>query len=335
MKLSGLYDGDQTVVEPPNQEGLVSFEQVTVYFFEEEWSQLDPDQKALYSEVMLKNHRNVVSLGNNGQENQVSCEVFQVISAKDETEKFGIRMEFKSHKRNQSKNWNQESSSSSDALMQGFLAQEEKIRKKYTGKSVKLMKAKVQVNEHYLIQNKGKDAIRRHKGQNYNGTSILSLGKKFLTSQKAIDTKEKPYKCLQFGKSFRTSRQLTSHERIHTTSSGDGGTERRVKKHCIRKSCLKTIGMGASGDVTSWRCRKTLLCSPTSGFLPLDTIRGVVRSWRDHQSEERLLEHNRELQSRSSEEETPKSKVKEVSPLRADPRMQRVIKKGSSEEIVN
>uniref|UniRef100_A0A670ZKK4 KRAB domain-containing protein n=1 Tax=Pseudonaja textilis TaxID=8673 RepID=A0A670ZKK4_PSETE len=44
------------------QENLVSFEEVVVYFSEEEWSQLDSDQKALHSEVMVENHRNVVSL---------------------------------------------------------------------------------------------------------------------------------------------------------------------------------------------------------------------------------------------------------------------------------
>uniref|UniRef100_A0A670Z6U5 KRAB domain-containing protein n=1 Tax=Pseudonaja textilis TaxID=8673 RepID=A0A670Z6U5_PSETE len=47
------------------QESLVSFEEVAVYFSEEEWSQLDSDEKALHSEVMLENHRNVVSLGKN------------------------------------------------------------------------------------------------------------------------------------------------------------------------------------------------------------------------------------------------------------------------------
>ncbi|XP_070599971.1 zinc finger protein 202-like [Erythrolamprus reginae] len=58
MKLSGFYEGDQTAVEPPNQKSLVSFEEVAVSFSEEEWSLLDPDQKALHSEVMLENHRN-------------------------------------------------------------------------------------------------------------------------------------------------------------------------------------------------------------------------------------------------------------------------------------
>ncbi|XP_026581157.1 zinc finger protein 75D-like, partial [Pseudonaja textilis] len=62
MKFSSFYEEDQTAVEPSNQEGLVSFKDVAVYFSEEEWSQLDPDQKALHSEVMLENHRNVVSL---------------------------------------------------------------------------------------------------------------------------------------------------------------------------------------------------------------------------------------------------------------------------------
>ncbi|XP_034260752.1 putative postmeiotic segregation increased 2-like protein 3 [Pantherophis guttatus] len=63
MNLSGFSDGDQTAIDSPNQESLVSFEEVAVSFSEEEWSQLDPDQKALHSEVMLENHRNVASLG--------------------------------------------------------------------------------------------------------------------------------------------------------------------------------------------------------------------------------------------------------------------------------
>lgn len=45
------------------QDCLVSYEEVAVQFSEEEWFQLDPNQKALHSEVMLENHRNVASLG--------------------------------------------------------------------------------------------------------------------------------------------------------------------------------------------------------------------------------------------------------------------------------
>ncbi|XP_070593041.1 zinc finger protein 202-like [Erythrolamprus reginae] len=176
MNLSGYCDGDETAVEPPNQETPVSFEEVAVSFSEEEWSQLDPDQKALHSEVMLENHRNVVFLGHNGQQNQ---ELFQVVNAEDGTEKFEIRMEFESPERNQSKNWNQESSSSTDAPMQDILTQQEKIKKKYIKKSLKLIKAKEQVNEHYLTQNEGEDALGRHNGQNYNGISILSLGNNY------------------------------------------------------------------------------------------------------------------------------------------------------------
>ncbi|XP_060543712.1 zinc finger protein 486-like isoform X2 [Pantherophis guttatus] len=216
MKFSGFYDGNQRAVEPLNQESLVSFEEVAVYFSEEEWSQLDPDQKALHSEVMLENHRNVVSLGNNGQKNQDSCELFQVINAKDGREKFEIEMEFESHEKKQSKNWNQESSSSSDAAMQDFIAQQEKIRGKYTGKSVKLIKAKLHLNENYLTQNKGEDAIKRHNGQNYNGTFVLSLENKFLTSRKVIDTEEKPFKHMECGKTFTRRGPLISHKMIHT-----------------------------------------------------------------------------------------------------------------------
>uniref|UniRef100_A0A8C5WS36 KRAB domain-containing protein n=1 Tax=Laticauda laticaudata TaxID=8630 RepID=A0A8C5WS36_LATLA len=45
--------------------GGVSFEEVSVHFSEEEWSQLDPAQKALHGEVMLENSRNLASLGKN------------------------------------------------------------------------------------------------------------------------------------------------------------------------------------------------------------------------------------------------------------------------------
>ncbi|XP_029141393.1 zinc finger protein with KRAB and SCAN domains 5-like [Protobothrops mucrosquamatus] len=215
MNLTPFYGGAERVVEAPTQEGLVSFKEVAVYFSDEEWSQLDDDQKALHREVMLENHSNVASLGNNGEENEDSGKLFQTITQGYNMKNPTFQMEEESHERNQSNHCNQESSSFVHVPTKASVSQQGKIKKKYIGKCKKLFIKKLDINRHDQTQTKGEDYVSRESGKNYKRTLCLPHKNGSRTSRKRTRKGEKPHKCTECGKNFIKNSQLIYHKRIH------------------------------------------------------------------------------------------------------------------------
>ncbi|PNI12737.1 ZNF75D isoform 3 [Pan troglodytes] len=184
-------------------ESLLTFEDVAVYFSEEEWQLLNPLEKTLYNDVMQDIYETVISLGlklknDTGNDHPISVSTSEIQTS-------GCEVSKKTRMKIAQKTMGRENPGDTHSVQKWHRAFPRKKRKK-------LATCKQELPKLMDLHGKGPTGEKPFKCQECGKSFRVSSD---LIKHHRIHTGEKPYKCQQCDRRFRWSSDLNKHFMTH------------------------------------------------------------------------------------------------------------------------